>query len=100
MPFRWDQIQALEGTRLKTTSQGEPFTVVSVDDQRIIITIGPQGRRQVIVKGQFGLADSLGLITVDVTPTQLTRASIAGGRTAYAAAIIRALFQSSDPVST
>jgi hypothetical protein len=92
MPFRWTQIQALQGDRLHTTSQREPFTVVSVDDVRISIEVGPQGTAHAIHKRQFELADSKGLINPDVTPSQLAKAGIAGGRTAYAAAIIRTLF--------
>lgn len=93
MAFRWEQFHKLQAMKLKTTGRGESFTVLSVDDERISIVVGPQNRPQTIVRGQFERAYSLGLMTPEVTPSQLASASIAGGRTAYAAAIIRAALQ-------
>ncbi|MFT4040605.1 MAG: hypothetical protein QM692_20665 [Thermomicrobiales bacterium] len=93
MTFRWEQFQKLQATTLKTTGRGERFTVLSVDSERISIVVGPQARPQTIVRGQFERAHRLGLMTPDVTPSQLAIVNIAGGRTAYAAAIIRAVVQ-------
>jgi hypothetical protein len=87
-----DQIQALQGSLLHTTRQREPFTVVAVDDKRVGIEVGRQKSAHAIHKRQFELASAKGLISPDVIPSQLAKVGIAGGRTAYAAAIIRALF--------
>jgi hypothetical protein len=92
MASLWEKIQALEGPSLVTTGRGELFTVVAVDDDRIVIEVGPHRSSRSINRRQFERAETLGLFTTDVIPDQLNREKIALGRTAYAAAIIRKTF--------
>jgi hypothetical protein len=84
-----ERLRPLQGERLVTTREGEPFYVVLVDDRRVKIKVGRDRSPYSINCGQFKKAEEHGLIRGDVERQELQDAGIAGGRTSYAAAIIR-----------
>ena len=86
-----NRIRSLQGKRLFTARHHEPFDLVAVDGDSARIILGNSGRTYTINCKQFARADDLGLVTTDVIPDQRKNERIARGRTAYAAAIIRAI---------
>jgi hypothetical protein len=78
---------------LQTTKEEEPFYVVLVDARWVKIEVGKDRSPYSINCGQFKRAEERGLMRGDVARQELQDAGIAGGRTSYAAAIIREVFR-------
>lgn len=91
MTSMWKRVHALEGQRLRTTGHDIPFDVVSVDEDKVTVEVGEDRKPYTINRRQFERAEELGLVTGDAIPDQLNKERIASGRTAYAAAILRAI---------
>jgi hypothetical protein len=88
-----ERLRPLQGERLQTTKEEEPFYVVLVDARRVKIEVGTARNPYSINCGQFKKAQDCGLIRGNVARQELQDKMIAGGRTSYAAAIIREVFK-------
>jgi hypothetical protein len=88
-----ERLRPLQGERLETTKDAEPFHVVLVDNRRVKIEVGKDRTSYSINCGQFTKAEKHRLLRGDVERQELQDAGIAGGRTSYAAAIIREVFR-------
>ncbi len=84
----WDEVRALEGRTLQTVT-GKGFDVASVSASHARVTLHSSGRTLPIPRKAFDEAESLGLDTSSVTPSELREARVSEGQPAYVAAIIR-----------
>jgi hypothetical protein len=89
----WESVQALAGHTLRTTRDSVPFKITEVTDTTIRMLVGKDLTHKSINRRQFAEAKTRGLLRGDVTRTEIEEAGIAGGRTVYATAIIRAIFE-------
>src|SRR5215217_7028832 len=89
MASLWERVRALEGQTLQTVRDRVSFEIVSIDDSKIKVLVS-SGKTYSIYRREFDKAEALGLVTVNVKPSQLRKAGASEGNPAYVAAIIRA----------
>lgn len=88
----WEQVRALEGQTL-STARGRAFDVSMVDDRQIHVVPHSTGKVRPIRRHEFERAETLGLVTLDITPIRLRQAGVSEVNPAYVAAIIREIVQ-------
>ena len=87
----WAGVRALEGQTLRTLKQDKPFEITETTDETVHMLVGKDRTHKSINRDQFAEAKRRGLLRSNVTRGEIEQGRIAGGRTAYAVAIIRAV---------
>ncbi len=91
MTFTWDRVQALQGKTLQTVSRGATFKVEKVNNDHVWVMPCSSGKLRRIERWRFEEAERQGLVTPNVTPTEIRKKGISDFNPAYVAAIIRAV---------
>ena len=90
MAMLWERIRALEGRTLTTMSGRETFDVIEVNETHARVVPRSSGTpRSPIPRWRFDRAETLGLASGDVTPSQLQEAGVTVRNSTYMAAMIR-----------
>lgn len=92
-----EKVRALDGQTVTTASRRAGFDVASVTDERVEIVPQSTRKSRAISCQEFERAETLGLATAGVTPSQLREAGASEGNPAYVAAIIRAVVRGITP---
>lgn len=87
----WSRIKALEGKTLYTTKQRKPFKVVSVDQQMVVLSIGPRAKPDRITISDLEMALKVVPADVVLQYRDLRDTGIATFRQSYVVTIVNTI---------
>jgi hypothetical protein len=94
----WEQIRALDGRSMATSTGRGTFDGIEVDEHRIRIMLHRERMtRRSIERWRFERAEALGLARSDVIPDEIRKSQVSEFDPAYVAAIIRAAIDQVRP---
>ena len=92
-----EKVRILEGQTMPTVTGRATFHVTSVDDKHVEVVPRSTGKTRSISCQEFERAESLGLVTASVSPSELREAGASEANPTYVAAIIRAVVRGMTP---